>query len=651
MSEWAERHRVLSAESSANHGEWRNERTPYGVEIMDTISGRLFNDITVVAPSQSAKTELGILNPIGYYMDQEPSSILVIQPNVKPMAESFSKERLAPMIRDTPRLRGRVKDAKSRDSGNTILQKTFPGGFIVVVGANSPAGLASRPIRVVLADEIDRWPASAGTEGDPLALAEARTKTFRHRKKVVKVSSPGNEGESRIEKEWAKSDQRHFEVPCPHCSQVAGGPSGWQVLEWRCTGGKPDIRPGKGPFRLVWEKTEDEQGQVTHHPETVAYLCRHCHALIEETAKTWMLANGRWVRHNPNSSRAGFHIPAMLLTWVRWHEIAEAWLRAKDDDEERKAFFNTVLGLLYVHDGVQLDPDALANRREAFSAEVPGGAAVLTMSLDVQGNRLEAAVWAWGEGEECWLVYFERLDGDPSQEDTEAENVWVRAEKILNREWIHESGARMRIMRCAVDAGYLTDRVYKFTKPREGRGVYAVMGSDDLKVPLSRATRNNRDKVKLWTFNPTAFKDVVFPRLTKPSPGPGYMHFGLYETTKVDDEFLRQFAAEKRSVEFKGNKVKVRYVKLAGKRNEAVDLATMGLVALRTLGDSFVRSLGVEVKRLWKRGVKEKEERAEEERSNPKPSEPDPPPSPPPPAARRPPPRRSGGGWVNGWKR
>lgn len=589
MSEWAEKFRIVSPEASSRPGPWRNALVPYGVEIQDTISGTEYEDVTVVAPSQSAKTELCILNPTGYFIDQQPSSILIVQPNVKPMAEAFSKERLAPMIRDCVRLRNKVKDARSRDSGNTILQKQYAGGFAAIVGANSPAGLASRPIRIVLADELDRWESSAGSEGDPLALARARTKTFGHRKKVVKVSSPGNEGESRIEKEWNLSDQRHLYAPCPHCGHM-------QPFEWRDTSGKPDIRPGRGDYRLVWDKVVIN-GKVKHRPETAVYVCRSCAVGIEEIHKPAMLAACTWVKHNPESDRAGFAIPGLLLPWVRWSEVAAKWLSVKDDPEQRKTFFNTDLGLLYVQEGEQPDAAALAARREVWT-DVPEPAGVLTMGIDVQGDRLEVLVAGWGHGEECWLVHFERLYGDPEEAE-----VWQRAEAILNRAWQHASGAKMYVRTCGIDSGYLTNTVYAFVRPRQLRGVIALKGVDDLKVPISRAQRANRDKVKVFSFNPSTFKDTLFARLRKVVPGPGYIRIGPEEKTGVSEEFLTQFGAEKRTVEYVKGRPKVAYILLSGRRNEAIDLFNMNIVALRSLGATFVEQLDGHARALQEEGA------------------------------------------------
>lgn len=640
LSEWADRHRVLSPESSAQPGPWRTDRAPYLREILDTISGREHQDVTIVKCSQSGGSEL-LLNAIGYYADQEPSPILVIQPNVKPMAEAFSKDRIAPMIRDCRRLRSKFRDPRSRDSGNTVLHKTYPGGQLSVIGANSPAGLASRPIRVVLADELDRWPASAGTEGDPLALSSARQITFRHRKKTVKVSSPGNAGESRIAKEWALSDQRHYYVPCPHCGHE-------QPLEWRDAAGKPSITPGRGEYRLVWEK-EGEGDNVRHKPETARYQCAACTELIDETWKPAMLAQGRWVKHNPTSKRAGFHISGLLSPWVRWSELGTTWLAVKDDPEQRKTFFNTLLGLLYTEAGEEADPDKLSSRREAYAAEVPMPVGVLTAGVDVQGDRLEVEIRGWGAGEESWLVRLERIYGDPENEPA----VWEELETLLTRTWKHESGASLRVRACMVDSGYLQDMVFRFVGPRQGRRVFASKGVENAKQPLSRASRANRDGVKVFTVNPIAFKDTLFARLRRVHVGPGYLHFGSEEQTGADDAYFLQFGAEKRVVEFAGNRPVVKYVSVR-KRNEAIDLYVLSLTALRSLGIAVTRHLDREVGKVQQAGAEAKALEAEPETVG----EPDgipeteePAEAEPPAPAERPrrPPRR-GGGWMRGYR-
>jgi phage terminase large subunit GpA-like protein len=590
LSEWADRYRYVSP-PAAHPGPWRTDRVPYLREIMDTISSPDYQRVLIVKCSQSAGSE-SLINAIGYYIDQEPSSILVIQPNVEPMAKDFSKDRLAPLFRDTAQLRGKVKDPRARDSGNTVLHKEFPGGHVTVAGANSPAGLASRPIRIVLADELDRWGASAGSEGDPLALAEARQTTFRHRKKLVIVTSPGNEGESRAEKEWPLTDQRHLYVPCPYCGHE-------QPLEWRDSGGKPGIKPSTGDYRLTWEKVEID-GAVVHKPETAGYCCRDCGVVIEEKHKHWMVRHGKWVKHNPTSRYAGFHISGLIATLGdRWTELAAKWLEVKDDAERRKPFYNTKLGLLYVASMGDIDTNALGARREEWDGEVPAFVGVLTAAIDVQGDRIEMEVRGWGDKEESALVRLERFYGDPEEDD-----VWNRARATLDREWAHEAGANMTIAACMVDSGYKQDAVFRFVKSMPGRNVFASKGVENAKAPLSRVTRANRDGVKVFNINPTTFKEVLFQRLKRRTPGRGYMRFGSEQKTGADDSYFLQFAAEERIVEFVKSRPKVRYVNPGKKRNEAIDLYVGTLAALRARGAIVFEHLGEKAKDLQEQGAK-----------------------------------------------
>lgn len=216
LSQWADRYRMLSAESSAEPGRWHTDKAPYQREIMDAIGDAHIRRVVIMCAAQLGKTEL-LLNILGYFMAYAPAPILVMQPTLD-MGQTFSKDRLAPMIRDTPVLRGLV-DVKSRYAGNTILKKNFPGGHITIVGANSATGLASRPIKVLLADEVDRYPGSAGTEGDPLSLAQKRQTTFWD-KKTVMVSTPVIKGHSRIETEYNQSTREEWNVPCPECGHM-----------------------------------------------------------------------------------------------------------------------------------------------------------------------------------------------------------------------------------------------------------------------------------------------------------------------------------------------------------------------------------------------------------------------------------------------
>ncbi len=608
VSTWADRHRILPRESSAAPGQWDTARTPYLREIMDAFSEPLIERIVFMKSAQVGATEI-LLNVIGFHIDRDPAPILVVQPSVKPAAESFSKDRLAPMIRDSPRLTDRVRDPRSRDSGNTILHKVFPGGQITVVGANSPAGLASRPIRVLLLDEVDRFEASAGTEGDPVRLAIQRTETFWNRK-IALFSTPGIKGLSRIEREWLLSDQRHYEVPCPACGAC-------QLLS----------------FRTGLKFATDDRGDVV--AESVHYECATCKGSIEESQKAKMVGAGRWVAALPGRRVAGFHINALYSPWARWYDIAQTFIEAKDDQEQLKAFVNLKLGELWEDRGEQLDATALEQRAEAYgAADVPIGVGLLTAGVDVQASRLELEVVGWGAGEESWRIAHYRIEGDTEQPAT-----WQALEPLLTRAYRHASGTDLRIRICLIDSGYRTPTVYGFVRPRQARGVFASKGEEGTRAqaPLRRAAKANRYGVRPFTIATVAMKDTLFARLRIQQPGPRYMHFRrMLPDGGFDGEFFAQFGAEKLMLERQGSRRVRRYV-VVRERNEAIDLEVLNLAALHALGAGVREQLGKLAERAGTVPVQTS-------------AEPGGIVAPMPGAPPRRLPRRPGGGWLNGWR-
>ncbi len=566
VSQWADRYRMLSPESSPEPGPWRTSRVPYLREIMNTLGDPLVRKVVWVACSQSAKTEL-LNNYVGHSVDQNPGPILVVQPSLE-IAKTWSKDRLAPMIRDTPCLRGKVADAKARHSGNTVLHKVFPAGHLSIVGANSPSGLASRPIRDVLFDEVDRYPSSVGTEGDPLSLGEQRTRNFWNRK-ILYVSSPGDLDTSRIWPEWLASDRRRYFVPCPHCSKR-------QVLIWK---------------NVKWE-SDAIDGAHVHRPETAVYVCANCGAIIEEVDKRRMLELGEWCATNPDGRFPGFHLSALYSPWVTWAELAALWLEKKRSPEELKTFINLQLGEPWEERDQAFEPTDLASRAEKYPEEIPHGVGVLTAFVDVQADRLELSIRGWGEREESWLIGHHRIYGDPEQDE-----LWSELEHHLARAYVHESGAKLRIGVAMIDSGYLPHRVHRFVRGRELRGVYSAKGSDSrLRETLSRATRKNRDRVKPWTVDSHHFKAILFRRLrvtvgSAEPGGPGYMHFCVPTRTGADAEYFAQFAAEQLRLVRQGRRFR-KVFKQVRARNESIDLEAGNIAALYTMGDVVVKRLG-----------------------------------------------------------
>lgn len=601
IAEWADAYRMLSPESSAEPGRWITDRAPYQRGIMEALSDPEIEVVTLMTSAQIGKTEI-VNNTVGFFVDQDPSPILLLQPTLE-MAEAWSKDRLAPMLRDTPRLQGLVKDAKARDSGNTLLHKQFPGGHITMAGANSPASLASRPIRVVLCDEVDRYPASAGTEGDPISLARKRSSTFFNRKLLL-TSTPTIKGASRIETSWELSDQRRYWIPCPHCGE-------FQTLNWK---------------QVVWPEGR---------PDEAVYGCAACGGAWTDGQKPAALLRGEWRKGAPEvRGHAGFHLSELYSPWRTFGEIARAFLEAKHmGNEALKAWVNTSLGETWdAHQGEEVDPHQLAARRETFTAQAPAGVAVVTAGVDVQGDRLEVAFWGWGLGQESWLLRHEVFYGDPGQDE-----VWQDLDRMLLEPLAHESGAVLRPAMTFIDSGgHHTDSVYRFVQPRQTRRrmVWAVKGSS---VPgkdgLVTPTTAKANRVRLWMIGTTVAKDRLFSRLRLVRPGPGFIHLPDW----VDEELLEQLTAERLVLEpDKRTGIKRRSYRKTRERNELLDLtvyAMAALVALQAMDPAF-RDLAQVLARL--------------EAPKPVPEQPETPPQPRQPWA-------SGGGlgggsgWVKSW--
>lgn len=472
VSEFAAKERTLSPVASAEHGPWRNERTPYLVEIMDALSVDAPTQyVTFMAGAQIGKTECGN-NWILYVTGQAPGPMLSVLPTVE-MAKDNSKTRIDPLYEDSRIVqeRGLVKAAKSRDSGNTVQMKEFPGGFLCMTGANSPATLRSKPIRYLNLDEVDGYPGDVGGEGDPCELAEVRTRTFLSKRKILKTSTPTNEITSRIERSYLEGTQETYHVPCPHCGHFQ---------------------------RLVWEQikwTDDD-------PTTTRYACIECGVLIQNHEKNKMLRGGKWIAANPDAGprHRSFHISSLYspVGWFSWEDCVRLFLKAKAAGQETlRVFVNTVLGETWKDKGEVPKWEALFNRKRRYNTgTIPMAAAMLTAGFDVQKDRIEGEIVAWGEPRRSWSVDYVIIEGDPEKDE-----VWEELGALLEREFKHESGAPMRIERMCVDSGYLSTPVYRFARKFKGR-VLATKGQDNYTHILGQPkaldlTANKRTRKKI----------------------------------------------------------------------------------------------------------------------------------------------------------
>lgn len=410
LSQWAEQYAILSAETSAQTG--RFEAFPYQIGMMDAFTDPSVEKISVMKSARVGYTKI-LDHAIGYYMHQDPSPILMVQPRESD-AEGYSKSEIAPMLRDTPVLAALAGDPKSKSSENTLLKKTLlNGSSLTLVGANSPGGFRRITVRIVLFDEVDGYPVGgAGSEGDQIALGSKRAETFWNRL-IAMGSTPTVAGISRIERAFDQGDGRRYHVPCPHCNE-------FQVLEW----GGPDT-----PHGIKWDK--DANGH--HLPETARYACKHCGCLIDEADKPDMVAKGKWIAERPFNGHASFHIWAgySLFPNAAWSRLVAEWLQVKDNPLERQTFINTALGLPYEDRGDgALNERTLAARAEVWAGEVPDGVAVLTAGIDTQDDRLEIEIVGWGRNEERWSIAHIVIEGDPEQPE-----VWEQLDALLKRTW------------------------------------------------------------------------------------------------------------------------------------------------------------------------------------------------------------------------
>lgn len=557
VSEWADRYRRLSAESAAEPGQWNTDRAPYQREIMDAVNDPMCEHIIIMSSAQVGKTEI-ILNIIGYYIDYDPAPILIVQPTVKPMAEDFSKDRLAAMIRDTPALSGKVHDAKSRNSGNTILHKTFPGGHVTIGGANSASSLASRPIRIVLMDEVDRYPASAGTEGNPIKLAEKRTTAFWNRKKI-KVSTPGNKGTSQIYKEWLSGSMEEWCVKCPCCGR-------FQPYEW-CR-----VRLSDANMR-----------------------CMYCDEYISET--DWKQSEHKYIAGHPERhKRRSFHLNELASPWVHWQDIIHEWrdankdLKEYGDTKKLQTFINTTLGEPWEERGKGADDDSLLARRERYIAEIPDGVLLLTASVDVQDDRFEVEVVGWGRGYESWGIKCEKIPGNLELDET-----WDSLADYLDREFFFSSGTGLLLAATFIDTGgHYTTKCYQFLKRMEKKGkrIFGVKGMSRNKtgqgIPLLHMlSTNNQYGVKVFILGVDSGKEIVMSRLNTTDEGPGYCHFPINKELGYDEAYMKGLNSEQLVTEVKDGRAYTRWKKKSGTRNEPLDLRVYNTAAAEMLRPDF----------------------------------------------------------------
>lgn len=559
IDEWADKFRQLPKGASAEAGQYSTERMPYLREIMHELSPQSpVQQVKVIKGTQLGFTEVGN-NMAMYYMDIVPASQLMIMPT-ESLAKDHSNRKLTPSLRAMPYLAERITGGKTRDDIGGTFDKTYPGGMLKIAWAGSPANFRSLSCRVVILDDVDGFPSDADGEGDPLDLGKKRTDSFGMLRKIYINSTPTELGKSNIDAEFEASDQRHYYMPCPHCSEM--------------------ICFEKDGFVFDYDKdTYQLKGDVQ-------YGCTECGSLIDEHHKSWMMSEesgAKWIPHNPGHIHRGYRLPSYYspLGFLSWNEIFREFLESKalmkrGDIRKMKTWVNTRDAKVWEGDMETVKADDLPSRREQYESEVPNGVLVLSAGVDTQNNRFEIEVVGYGRASETWSIDYHIIHGDPN--DIETRN---RLAMYLNRTFECEDGSMMRIYAKGVDTGgHRTNAAYAFCKPRYAQRVFAMKGSSTITAPFinKRATQIHKGdigKINLFMVGVNAGKDEIYANMEIKEPGANYMHFP--DKDIYNEEYFRQLTAERRDKKT-GGWVKYRH------RNEAIDCRNYANAALQLAG-------------------------------------------------------------------
>jgi phage terminase large subunit GpA-like protein len=533
---------------------WQTDYAPYQRGILDAFHEPGVQIVVVQGSSQWGKTACAV-NVVAYHIAHDPCTILVVEPTVDPMAKDFARNRLEPIIAASAVLAEVVSKKRAKDSSNTILTKTFRGGAIAIGGANSAASLASRSVRLLVLDEIDRYPPELPGEGNTIAIALKRTTAYGRRRRVLMLSSPTLR-DAPIHAWFQRGDQRRFHVPCPTCGGMFA--YAWMQVRW----------------------TDDD-------PATAHIHCPHCDHGLDDVERVAVLGNGEWVADEPerrDRSVVSFHLWEAYSPLSSLSAIVSTFLQARTDQKRgdpstMHTWQNTTLGEPIEPDqGDGVEPHALLVRRETFTAPAPDGVCLLTMGVDVQDDRLELLVIGWGPGEESWIVNRDTLGGDTSQPDP-----WRALDDVLDREYLHANGSGLAVQATCIDSGgHRTTMVYDYASRKAARRVFAIIGRDGqrpiVSSPSPRRWGGHQRQVPLYTIGGDAAKALWLSRLNVTEKGRGYVHLPL--TDWCDEELAAQLTSERLLTRFSKG-VPVQVWKKMRPRNDALDCAVYALAALR----------------------------------------------------------------------
>ncbi|MDN5077638.1 phage terminase large subunit family protein [Aliarcobacter butzleri] len=554
VSEWADNFRVLPSESSSQPGQYRTETMPYLEEIAYELSPQSPTDeVSVIKGTQLGFTELGN-NMLFCYADLYPCPMLQILPT-ETAVKTHALSKLWPSIEASPRLKNTFKKRKTQD-GSSIYSLMFKGGNIALGWSNSPATFSSSSRRIVINDDVDKWPDEI-EGGNPLDLSKNRAETYSN-KKIYNNASPAKKHNSKILPKYETSSQGLYTMKCPHCGE--------------------DVVFEKDGFKFNY----DENYQLI---DDVVFVCSNNGCIIEEHQKYEMMKkeNGaRYVHKFPERKHKGYRVPSYYSPFAKWNEIFQSFLDARKEQKEKKvstkmaSWTNTKDANVWEEKIEKLDVNEYLNRHEEYAAEVPNGAFILTAGVDTQDDRLEVEVVGWGKYGESWSIAKLILEGDPK-----FPRVWQKLDNVLENSYKHESGINMKILGMGIDSGgHRTDYVYNYCKTRVEQNIFCMKGDNSVETPILKSgiSKNKDGSLRLYMIGVNSAKDVVYGQLTTKEVGPGYMHYP--KKPEYNEEHFKQLTGEAK------DKTTGRWKKFRT-RNEALDLRVYAMATLRILENQY----------------------------------------------------------------
>lgn len=563
-SQWAEANLRIPA-GNAVPGLIRFDNAPYQRGMLDAIVEPGVRRVSYMTGAQLGKTTVQQAI-VGYHIEHEPSSQIFVQPTQGDV-QTFQETKLRPMLDANPKISSRMAKARGRDGVNNSRIISYIGGWLMFSWAGSPRTLRGRSAPKVHADEVDGMMADTG-EGDPLELLDQRSATFGDQRLRTESSTPTVKGASRIETGFLGGDQRRFYVPCPDCNEI-------QYLRWE---------------QVLWDGRDNLEGE--QHPETARYVCEHCGSLWDDgqrvvAIRTAEQKGGGWIASKPFKGHASFHAPEMLSTFRKLGDIVQSFLN-KLAAGDLQSFVNVSLGETFEETAEKADADSLYARREVFAAAVPMHGLYLTAGVDMQPDRLEVEIVAWGLFERSWSAQYRVLYGDPMAGD-----VWNDLDDLLAEEFQHESGAMLSIQATAIDTGGTkgyTQAAYDYIRARRGRKIFAIKGVGGwgrqiVEKPQRKQSGKRSRKVDLYLVGTDEAKLVVMRRLAMKKDGPGYCFFPADD--EHDEDYFKQLTAEKLITRFVRGFPKREWHKGDKVRNEALDCRVYALAALKIMNPSL----------------------------------------------------------------